>query len=346
MEKLKVGIAGYGVVGKRRHQFIKQNSNLIVTAICDKSFQDGVNALENLKVYQRFYDLIQKEDLDILFVCLTNDVAAEATILGLKKSLHVFCEKPPGRNLREIEEVREVEKQSPALKLKYGFNHRYHDSIREALKIVTSGKMGKVINIRGIYGKSVIVNVADGWRANREIAGGGILLDQGIHMVDLIRLFAGEMEEVKSYISNSYWNLNVEDNAFALMKSESGVIVQFQSTATEWRHRFNLQINMGEGSLVLAGILSGSKSYGQETLTIYPKDLESGGNPRIEMINYLEDNSWRDEINEFTDHILKNESVKTGSSLDAYQTMKLVYQIYYADPVWREKYSVSNPDRK
>ncbi|EMP07306.1 oxidoreductase family, C-terminal alpha/beta domain protein, partial [Leptospira interrogans serovar Pyrogenes str. 200701872] len=256
------------------------------------------------------------------------------------KGLHVFCEKPPGRNVQEISEVREVERQFPSLKLKYGFNHRYHDSIREALKIVASGKMGKVINIRGIYGKSAIVNVADGWRANREIAGGGILLDQGIHMVDLIRLFAGEMSEIKSYVSNSYWNLDVEDNAFALMKSESGVIVQFQSTATEWRHRFNLQINMGEGSLVLSGILSGSKSYGQETLTIYPKDLESGGNPRMETINYLEDNSWRDEINEFTDHILKDESIRTGSSLDAYQTMKLVYQIYHADPVWRERYQI------
>lgn len=340
MKKLKVGIAGYGVVGKRRHQYIKQNPNLMVTAICDKSLQDERNAFENLNIYQKFQDLIQKEELDILLVCLTNDVAAEATILGLKNGLHVFCEKPPGRNVQEISEVREVERQFPALKLKYGFNHRYHDSIREALKIVSSGKMGKVVNIRGIYGKSAIVNVADGWRANREIAGGGILLDQGIHMVDLIRLFAGEMNEIKSYVSNSYWNLDVEDNAFALMKSESGVIVQFQSTATEWRHRFNLQINMGEGSLVLSGILSGSKSYGQETLTIYPKDLESGGNPRMETINYLEDNSWRDEINEFTDHILKDEPIRTGSSLDAYQTMKLVYQIYHADPVWRERYQI------
>ncbi|ABJ75756.1 Gfo/Idh/MocA family protein [Leptospira borgpetersenii] len=340
MKKLKVGIAGYGVVGKRRHQYIKQNPNLMVTAICDKSLQDERNAFDNLNIYQKFQDLIQKEELDILLVCLTNDVAAEATILGLKNGLHVFCEKPPGRNVQEISEVREVERQFPTLKLKYGFNHRYHDSIREALKIVSSGKMGKVVNIRGIYGKSAIVNVADGWRANREIAGGGILLDQGIHMVDLIRLFAGEMNEIKSYVSNSYWNLDVEDNAFALMKSESGVIVQFQSTATEWRHRFNLQINMGEGSLVLSGILSGSKSYGQETLTIYPKDLESGGNPRMETINYLEDNSWRDEINEFTEHILKDEPIRTGSSLDAYQTMKLVYQIYHADPVWRERYQI------
>lgn len=337
---LRVGIAGYGTVGKRRHTFIKQNPHLKVIGICDKSLQDGFDNIQNLKVYSDFHDLIAKEDLDVLFVCLTNDVAAEATILGLKRGFHVFCEKPPGRNLKEIAQVIEIERLNPRLKLKYGFNHRYHDSILEAMRIVKSGELGKVINIRGEYGKSMIVNVADGWRSKREIAGGGILLDQGIHMVDLIRLFAGEMSEVKSYVSNDYWNLDVEDNAFALMKSKSGVIVQFQSTATEWRHRFNLQINLAEGSIVMAGILSGTMSYGQETLTIYPNDPKSNGNPRMQVINYLNDNSWRDEINEFADLILKDQPVLTGSSEDAYRTMELVYRIYYEDPAWRNKYRI------
>ncbi|TGN18271.1 Gfo/Idh/MocA family protein [Leptospira idonii] len=338
MEKLKVGIAGYGVVGKRRHHFINLNPHLQVVSVCDITLQKGFIENNSIKVYTNFHEMISEESLDVLFVCLTNDVAAEATILGLNKGFHVFCEKPPGRNLKEVSEVIAAEQKNSSLKLKYGFNHRYHDSVREALKIVASGDMGRVINIRGIYGKSMIVNVANGWRAQREIAGGGILLDQGIHMVDLIRLFAGEMKEVKSFISNDYWNLTVEDNAFALMKSESDVIVQFQSTATEWRHQFNLQINLSEGALVLSGILSGSKSYGQELLTIYRKELESGGNPRTETIQYLEDNSWRDEINEFTDVILRNEQVVTGSSTDAYNTMKLVYDIYSADKVWDDKY--------
>lgn len=340
MRKLKVGIAGYGVVGKRRHLFINQNENLIVTAVCDKSLNEGYNQKDNVRIYNSFHDLISKESLDILFVCLTNDVAAEATILGLERGFHVFCEKPPGRNLSEISQVRAVEKKHPNLKLKYGFNHRYHDSIKEAIRIVNSGELGRVINIRGEYGKSMIVNVSDGWRSKREIAGGGILLDQGIHMVDLIRLFAGEMEEVKSYVSNDYWNLDVEDNAFALMKSKTGVIIQFQSSATEWRHRFNLQINLAEGSIVMSGILSGTMSYGQETLTIYPKDPNFAGNPKVELTNYLHDNSWRDEINEFTNLILTNQPVVTGSSDDAYKTMELVYRIYYEDPIWRNKFGI------
>ncbi|MGJ4733833.1 gfo/Idh/MocA family oxidoreductase [Leptospira levettii] len=340
MKQYRVGIAGYGVVGRRRHQFINQNSLLNVVSVCDVTLAEGKLEREDVRVYTDYQKMIREEKLDILFVCLTNDVAAHATILGLKNGCHVFCEKPPGRNLQEVSEVIKTENLNPHLKLKYGFNHRYHDSVREALKIVNSGEYGKIINIRGVYGKSNIVSVENGWRANREIAGGGILLDQGIHMVDLIRLFAGEIDEIKSYVSNSYWNLEVEDNAFALMKSNSGVIIQFQSTATEWRHRFNLQINLEKGTLVLSGILSGSKSYGQETLTIYPQDIQSGGNPKTETVNYLEDNSWRDEINEFAKCVNENIPVQTGSSSDAYETLKLVYRIYFEDTKWRNKFNI------
>ncbi|MCW7503730.1 Gfo/Idh/MocA family protein [Leptospira paudalimensis] len=340
MKQYRVGIAGYGVVGRRRHQFINQNSLLNVVSVCDVTMAEGKLEREDVKVYTDYQKMIKEEKLDILFVCLTNDVAAHATILGLKNGCHVFCEKPPGRNLQEVSEVIKTENLNPHLKLKYGFNHRYHDSVREALKIVKSGEYGKIINIRGVYGKSTIVSVENGWRANREIAGGGILLDQGIHMVDLIRLFAGEIDEIKSYVSNSYWNLEVEDNAFALMKSNSGVIIQFQSTATEWRHRFNLQINLEKGTLVLSGILSGSKSYGQETLTIFPQDIQSGGNPKTETVNYLEDNSWRDEINEFAKCVNENIPVQTGSSSDAHETLKLVYRIYFEDVEWRNKYNI------
>ncbi|HYX35372.1 MAG TPA: Gfo/Idh/MocA family oxidoreductase [Oligoflexus sp.] len=337
---LRVGIAGYGTVGKRRYLCMKEDPRVKVVSVCDKSMEDGDNSLQPIRVYNDFRAMIAKEELDVLFVCLTNDVAAEATILGLERGFHVFCEKPPGRNVQEIAQVRVVEKRYPHLKLKYGFNHRYHDSIREALRIASSGELGRVINIRGEYGKSMIVNVADGWRSKRAIAGGGILLDQGIHMVDLIRLFAGDMEDVKSYVSNDYWGLDVEDNAFALMKSHSGVIVQFQSTATEWRHRFNLQINFAEGSVVMAGILSGTMSYGQETLTIYPKDPKSSGNPKIQTTNYLNDHSWPDEINDFLENVLNDEPVTTGSSEDAYKTMQLVYRIYFEDQIWREKYGI------
>jgi predicted dehydrogenase len=341
----KVGIAGYGIVGKRRHVCVDQHKNLELVAICDRTYPSDASNLEGISYYKNYKQLL-KEKLDLLIVCLTNDIAPEVTIAGLKAGLHVFCEKPPGRDLSDIIRVIEVEKQKPDLKLMYGFNHRYHASVQEALKIVHSGKMGKIINMRGVYGKSKLItfNQPD-WRTKREISGGGVLLDQGIHMVDLIRLFGGEFIEVNSFISNEHWGYNVEDNAYALMRTSNGVVAMLNSSATQWRHRFNLDINLEKGSVILGGILSGTKSYGAETLTVVTANPDDDfGDPMEQVTRYNKDQSWGLEIDQFVDCIINNTEVVTGTSNDALHTMKLVYKIYYADTLWREKYDIQNPE--
>jgi predicted dehydrogenase len=198
----------------------------------------------------------------------------------------------------------------------------------------------------GVYGKSKLItfNQPD-WRIKREISGGGVLLDQGIHMVDLMRLFAGEFSEVQSYISNSHWGYDVEDNAYALMRTKNGVVGMLHSSATQWRHRFNLDINLERGSIILGGILSGSKSYGAETLTVVTADHEhDNGDPKEQLTRYNNDPSWEEELEMFADFIIFDSPVTSGSSLDALNTMSLVYKIYYADLLWREKYSITNPN--
>ncbi len=339
MTKYKVGIAGYGVVGKRRRQCIDAHPNMSVVAVCDKSFEGTGIFNDGVNFYKHYKELL-KENLDILFVCLTNDIAAEVTIAGLENDLHVFCEKPPGRDLDDIARVIHTEKKYPHLKLKYGFNHRYHLSVQDAIEIVRSGRLGKVMNMKGVYGKSKIISFDSDWRTKRSVSGGGILLDQGIHMVDLMRLFAGEFSEIFSYISNDYWQHDVEDNAYALMKSESGVIAFLHSTATQWRHRFNLDITLEEGSVTLAGILSGSKSYGAETISIIEKSETDNGDPKETIVRYNEDPSWREEIEDFMDCIINQRTVSEGSSQDAWKTMELVYKIYCADKEWQRKYDL------
>ena len=343
MNKLKVGIAGYGIVGKRRHIFINEHPNLEVVAVCDQNFKETFSQKKGITYYNNTASLIN-ENLDILFVCLTNNVAAEVTIAGLKNGFHVFCEKPPGMSVEDIQKVIEVEKQHPTLKLKYGFNHRYHESIKKALQVIQSGELGQVINLRGVYGKSRIIPFSGGWRSKRDLAGGGILLDQGIHMVDLMRLFCGEFIEVKSFISNDYWNHDVEDNAYALLKDKSGRIAMLNSTATQWQHKFNLDVTLTQGYIELSGILSGSKSYGEEKIVIGKRDEESdNGQMESSSIKFLQDNSWKEEIFEFADAIINNKKIDSGSSLDALETMKLVFNIYYSDEDWRTKYNILKP---
>ena len=336
---LNVGIAGYGVVGKKRREFIDKNPYLKTIAACDKKFTKSQVLPDGLRCFPHYRRLL-KEPIDILFVCLPNYLASEVTIAGLQKGLHVFCEKPPGRNVHDIERVIEAEKKHRCCLLKYGFNHRYHYSVQEALRIVRSGKLGEIINIRGVYGKSKIIPFSGGWRAQRRYAGGGILLDQGIHMVDLMRLFCGDFVEVKSYISNDFWRHDVEDNAYALLKDKKGRIAILHSSATQWQHRFSLEIALTQGYLELQGILSGSKSYGEERLIIGKRDESDIGTTQEEIKTYLEDNSWRDEINEFADVIVNKKAIKYGNSSEALATMKTVYRIYWADKQWRNKFRI------
>ncbi|EMO24023.1 Gfo/Idh/MocA family oxidoreductase [Leptospira santarosai] len=345
MNRLKVGIAGYGVVGKRRRDCIDRHPYMRVVAVCDKNFKDAGIFPDQIRYYSDYTQLL-KEEIDILLVCLTNDIAADVTIAGLNRGLNVFCEKPPGKDLYDIRRVINVIERNSNLKLMYGFNHRYHESVKEALRIIHSGKLGRIINLRGVYGKSKLItfNQPD-WRTRREIAGGGVLLDQGIHIVDLMRLFAGDFVKVHSFVSNDFWGYDVEDNAYALMRTSEGIVGMLHSSATQWRHRFHLDINLERGSIILGGILSGSKSYGAETMTIVTADPDKdSGDPMEQTTRYNKDPSWDEEIAYFADAVLNNKEIKSGSWRDAYQTMRLVYRIYYADSNWRETYSIPNPD--
>ena len=338
---MKVGIAGYGVVGKTRHRSIESNTSYQVTAIseCNEEAQKFIPA--GLEVYNDYKSLIASADIDVIFISLPNQFAAEATCLSLQNGLHVFCEKPPARTHAELLEVEKQSLKFPELKLMYGFNHRFHLSVEEAKSLIDSNSLGRLINMKGVYGKSQMIsfNQTD-WRTDREASGGGILLDQGIHMLDLMRYLSGEnFTDVFSIIDNAFWNFDVEDNAYVLMKSPKGLVAQLHSSATQWRHVFNLEITLERGSLILGGLLTGSKSYGDETLTVITSDpSKDKGMPKESTSKYNEDVSWDNEINYFANSLADNTSIERGSINDALETMRLIETIYKADPIWKEKY--------
>ena len=337
---LRVGIAGYGIVGKTRHRVLGQHDAFEVVAVSDITFKENSTTLQNINTYSDYKDLIDAEDLDVLFVSLPNKLASEATLIGLKKGLNVFCEKPPARSLEELYPIRDFLEENTDLKLMYGFNHRFHASIIDAINIIRDGSLGKVVNLRGIYGKSNMIsfNQTD-WRTKRSESGGGILLDQGIHMLDLMRYFAGDFTSVHSFISNSFWNFDVEDNAYVMMKSDTGIVAQLMSSATQWQHTFNLNITLENGSLVLGGLRTSSKSYGEETLRIISSDAEKlNTKPQVEERSYDEDISWDEEIKCFAGVLLNSDNIENGSIDEALKIMELIETIYKADPEWKAKY--------
>ncbi len=338
---MRVGIAGYGVVGKTRHISIEKNTPFQIIAVSESNKETQKDIPAGIEIFEHYQDLIADAELDIIFISLPNKFAAGATLLSLQKGFHVFCEKPPAKTLSELINVQNILSKHPSLKLMYGFNHRFHLSVEEAKSIISKNTFGKIINMKGVYGKSQMIsfNQTD-WRTKREESGGGILLDQGIHMLDLMRYLSGQdFTEIFSFIDNAFWSFDVEDNAYVLMKSRDGVVAQLHSSATQWRHVFNLEITLEKGSLVLGGLLTGSKSYGDETLKVITSDpAKDQGVPRESISKYNEDVSWDNEIKYFAKSLQDDLNIQRGSIEDAIETMSLIESIYKADPIWKEKF--------
>jgi predicted dehydrogenase len=326
---LRAGIVGYGYMGEIRRRNVDAHPDLVLAGVVDPRITEPKHF--GAPVFPDYQSLLAT-GMDVVFVCTPNNLTPEVAVMALQHGCHVFCEKPPGRTLTDIQRIRAAEAAAPGSKLIFGFNHRHHPGITDAKAIVESGSLGDVLTLRGVYGKSGGDGFERSWRNDPEIGGGGILLDQGIHMLDLFRFFCGDFDEVMGLSVTSHWDIPVEDNAFVLLRNARGQMAQLHSTATAWKHTFRLEIGLDRGYLAVTGLLSKTGSYGRETLLVgrRPQRGESAavGNPREEMSYYDRDPSWELEVNHFVECIRKNCPVTQGTSLDALRVMEIVDRVY------------------
>jgi len=294
------------------------------------SVYDSVNIKADIDIAETSAQIINNPEIDAVFICTPNYLNKPLTIQSLQAGKHVFCEKPPAFTAKDVKEIRIVEKESGKV-LMYGFNHRHHGSIKHMKKLIDEREFGKVLWMRGRYGKSVDEKYYDNWRAKRKYAGGGILIDQGIHMIDLFLHLGGDFDTVHASVSNLYWNLNVEDNVFATLEnSETGLAASFHSTMTQWRHLFSLEVFLEKGYLILNGLKTSSNSYGDEVLTITKNRSVAPAATweDEENITYHMDESWTSEAEEYFSAIRLERKVKIGNSVDALALMKIIDKIY------------------
>jgi predicted dehydrogenase len=327
---LRAGIVGYGYMGQIRRRNISDHPNLELVGICDPSRVDAFTGM-NVPSYEHWQDLIAA-DLDVVFACTPNNLITEIAIKALHSGRHVFCEKPPGRNLADIQRIHAAELANKGCKLLFGFNHRHHPGITDAKAIIDSGALGEIITLRGVYGKGGGYDYHTSWRNDPEIGGGGILLDQGIHMLDLFRMFVGDFSEVIGMRGITSFNVPVEDNAFVIMRTPRGQMAQLHSSATSWKHTFRLEIGCEKGYVVVSGLLSKTGSYGRETLIVGRRagqgERAAVGNPREETTYYDEDPSWDIEVAHLVDCIQQDKPVEKGTSQDALRVMEIIDRIY------------------
>lgn len=323
-----IGIIGYGKMGRIRARTISESGRGRLVQVYDPTpIPDAPCTVSSEDA-----EILNDPEIDAIFICTPNFRIVPLTIAALKAGKHVFSEKPPAFTAAELNEVLEAEAAS-GKKLMYGFNHRHHGSIIRMKEIIESGRMGKLLWMRGRYGKEVDESYFSGWRANPKLAGGGIMLDQGIHMLDLFLYLGGEFDEIHSLVSNLLWKMDgLEDNVFAILKnSTTGVCASLHSTMTQWRYLFSLEVFLEHGALVLNGIKTSSGVYGDEDLAIKHNQThpEQGRFESEERIVFHTDTSWASEVSHFFDCIENDQPVALGNSADALRLMKAMDKIYH-----------------
>lgn len=328
---LNFGLIGYGKMGRIRADSIERLGHRL-TAVYELNPAAGVPA----HLARPSAEAVMNDpDIDAVVVCTINAQNMSLTIAALQAGKHVFCEKPPCFNATEMEEIRRVEAASGKM-LAYGFNHRHHDSAIKMKDAIASGEFGNVLWMRGRYGKSVDESYFDTWRADPQLAGGGILLDQGIHLLDLFLHMTDDFDEVHALVSSLYWHLpGIEDNVFAIMRNNAtGVCASLHSTMTQWRHLFSFEVFLERGYMVLNGLKTSSGTYGAEELTIARNRTTAPAATweDEDVFCFDVDGSWDAEISQFCDAILSNKRSRDyGDSESALRVMRLIDRIYLND---------------
>ena len=323
---IRIGIVGAGLIGRKRAEAIASlSTDLKVDLVSDidaekaaelSRFCGAVSCVD-------WRELTRRDDIDGVIVATPNKFIREIAISALEHGKHVLCEKPLGRNAGEAEAIWSKAKER-GLILKTGFNHRFHPAVRTAKKIVVDGGIGKIYLMRAVYGHGGRPGYEREWRASRDLCGGGELLDQGVHVIDLFRWFLGEFDEVFGKVETFYWDMEVEDNAFAMLRTRSAQVATMHTSWTQWKNKFLLEIIGEKGYLVVDGL---GGSYGTERLVIGKRKV-SGGAPDEEIIEFPgPDISWREELKEFASAIMENRE-PIGSGYDGVMANRLVGAVY------------------
>jgi len=321
---MNVGIIGAGLMGKKRAKAL-EGFDVKLVCVAD-SVEQKAKELASLYHCQSTSDwkkIIKDDRIDIVIVSATHQYLAEMAIEAIKHDKHVLIEKPAGRNLKELEKIKTTAKDHN-VKIKIGYNHRFHPGILKAKELVDQGEIGPLLYIRGRYGHGGRKDYHKEWRAFKDSAGGGELLDQGSHLIDLSRLFAGDFSTAIGYAPTFFWDMEVEDNGFAVLQTKKGQIAFLHASWTQWKNLFSFEIFGTIGELIIDGL---GGSYGTETLTFYKMKPEMGP-PDKHVFEYPgEDNSWKLEFQNFLDGIQKNIPMN-GTLGDAIATMTIVENIY------------------
>lgn len=322
-----VAIIGAGNVGVKRARAVAKHSQSRVSVVMNRtrSKAEALAAQYDAEVVPDWESVVTRPEIDVVVVSTTNDALSDITCAAAANGKAVLCEKPLGRNRDEARKM--VAAFENPRRLKVGFNYRFHPAIQKAKSLLQAKEIGKVIFLRARYGTGARPGLENEWRAKKEIAGGGELLDQGVHICDLFRWFSEEgFCEYNAMIGNLFWQMETEDNAMALMRSQTGIMAQFHVSWTQWKNIFSVDIFGQDGYILINGL---GGHYGIETLTLAKRRPESGPPDQIHNEFAGEDLSWEAEWANFIDS-LSRDALPIGNAFDGLAAMEMVHCLYTA----------------
>jgi predicted dehydrogenase len=319
----RVAIIGCGLIGQKRARALSDSHLVIVADTHLARAQQLAAQFPGCSASDTWLAVLERDDIDVIIVATTNDSLTPVTQAALARGKHVLVEKPAARNVAELVPLMQAAQQAKTI-VKVGFNHRFHPAFQKARAIFNSGILGPLLYMRARYGHGGRLGYEREWRADPQIAGGGELLDQGIHLIDLARWFAGDFSEMSGHIDTFFWNMRVEDNGFLLLKTAQGQVAWLHASCTEWKNLFCFEIFGRNGKLQIDGL---GGSYGVERLSFY-RMLPQMGPPETTIWEYPgEDSSWRDEYAHFLRCIREHEQ-PSGTLADACAALHIIQQIY------------------
>jgi predicted dehydrogenase len=326
--RVKVAVVGAGRFGTRRAMAIAANSQSEIRVVADQVQETAKNlaATVGCSYSTNWEETVNRKDIDAVVVSTSTQFLSTVTHKALMAGKHVLCEKPFGRNADEVcSSVAQAE--TRRLCLKVGYNHRYHPAIAKAHALLTEGVIGDVQFIRCLYGHGGRPGYEQEWRTDTTLSGGGQLLDQGVHALDLFRWFLGEFREAKAYVATSYWPIApAEDNVFALLRTDSGRVASLHASWTNWKNVFSFEVFGEKGFLSVSGL---GGNYGPERLCVGVRHAV-GAKPEESWFDYEgPDRSLEEEWKDFLDCIVTGRQ-PPSSGEESLRTLQLAETIYKA----------------
>jgi predicted dehydrogenase len=319
---MNVGIVGCGLIGRKRAQALGAGK----LVLCSDAVFERARALaaeHGAQAVADWREMVRRPEVQIVVVATTHDWLAPVTLAAVEAGKHVLVEKPAARRASELEAVAEAARARGVL-VRVGFNHRYHPALGKAHEMFLAGAVGPLMYLRARYGHGGRVGYEKEWRARPEVSGGGELIDQGMHLIDLARWFAGEFVAVEGLAGRWFWDMPVEDNAFLLLRTAEKKVAFMHCSCSEWKNLFSFEVFGRDGKLEVQGL---GGSYGVERLTHY-RMLPAMGPPDTVSWEYPRgDDSWAAELTDFYQDLALGRQPAPGLP-DAIAALRVVERIY------------------